>query len=66
MAAIQKLRAKGQILSKVDPNSVKRKRSDVDVPGISERVEKNITELEGAGNSRFDDSHPTVTYVWSI
>ncbi|XP_013928245.1 PREDICTED: protein MCM10 homolog [Thamnophis sirtalis] len=49
MAAIQKLRAKGQIISKVDPNSVKRKRSDVDVPGISERVEKNITEVEEGG-----------------
>ncbi|XP_063164251.1 protein MCM10 homolog [Candoia aspera] len=48
IAAIKKLRAKGQILSKVDPNSVKRKRSDLDVPGISERVEKNITVSEDA------------------
>ncbi|KAL7982784.1 hypothetical protein Chor_010382 [Crotalus horridus] len=47
IAAIRKLRAKGQILSKEDPNSVKRKRSDLDVPGISERVQKNITSSEG-------------------
>ncbi|XP_070611160.1 protein MCM10 homolog isoform X2 [Erythrolamprus reginae] len=49
MAAIKKLRAKGQILPKVDPNSVKRKRSDFDRPEISERVEKNITEIEEGG-----------------
>ncbi|KAM3832553.1 protein MCM10 homolog [Vipera latastei] len=49
IAAIRKLRAKGQILSKEDPNSVKRKRSDLDVPGISERVEKNITSSEDGG-----------------
>ncbi|XP_042325569.1 protein MCM10 homolog, partial [Sceloporus undulatus] len=41
MAAINKLRAKGHILSKVDPNSIKRKRSDLDNLNISERVEKN-------------------------
>ncbi|XP_058046437.1 protein MCM10 homolog [Ahaetulla prasina] len=49
MAAIKKLRAKGQILSKVDPNSVKRKRSDFDVPGIFERVEQNIADSEEGG-----------------
>ncbi|XP_026545454.1 protein MCM10 homolog [Notechis scutatus] len=46
MAAIKKLHAKGQILPKVDPNSIKRKRSDFDVPSISERVEKNIADSE--------------------
>ncbi|XP_060634214.2 protein MCM10 homolog [Anolis sagrei] len=43
MAAINKLRAKGRILSKVDPNSIKRKRSDLD---ISEKVEKNMSISE--------------------
>ncbi|XP_074863402.1 protein MCM10 homolog [Carettochelys insculpta] len=43
LAAINRLRAKGQVLSKTDPNSVKRKRSDLaDVLEITERVEKNI------------------------
>nr|XP_014425964.1 protein MCM10 homolog isoform X2 [Pelodiscus sinensis] len=53
LAAIHKLRAKGQILNKTNPNSVKRKRTDlVDVLEITERVEKNTTssqdELEPA------------------
>lgn len=60
MAAIRKLRAKGQVLSKVDPNSVKRKRSDFDVPGIFERVEQNIADSEGAENPRCDDGYPFV------
>ncbi|XP_077791800.1 protein MCM10 homolog isoform X2 [Podarcis muralis] len=42
MAAINKLRAKGRVLAKVDPNSIKRKRSSLDIPEISERAEKNI------------------------
>ncbi|XP_062991089.1 protein MCM10 homolog [Elgaria multicarinata webbii] len=46
MAAINKLRAKGQVLSKVDPNGIKRKRSDLDVLEIAERVEKNIPVSE--------------------
>ncbi|KAH0616432.1 hypothetical protein JD844_027520 [Phrynosoma platyrhinos] len=46
MAAINKLREKGRILSKVDPNSIKRKRSDLDSLDISERVEKNTLVSE--------------------
>ncbi|XP_067393397.1 protein MCM10 homolog [Emydura macquarii macquarii] len=57
LAAIHKLRAKGQILNPTDPNSVKRKRSDLaDVLEITERVEKNIPssqdELEPAQKKR--------------
>ncbi|KAJ7329528.1 hypothetical protein JRQ81_015702 [Phrynocephalus forsythii] len=46
MAAINKLRAKGRILSKVDPNNIKRKRSDLDLLEISDRVEKNTQVSE--------------------
>ncbi|KAG6932387.1 minichromosome maintenance 10 replication initiation factor, partial [Chelydra serpentina] len=49
LAAINKLRAKGQILNKTNPNSVKRKRSDLaDVLEITERVEKNIPSSQAA------------------
>lgn len=47
MAAINKLRAKGRVLAKVDPNSIKRKRSSLDIPEISERAEKNIPLSQG-------------------
>ncbi|KFQ22017.1 Protein MCM10, partial [Merops nubicus] len=47
LAAIHRLRAKGQILAKTDPNSVKRKRTDDDVLEIVERVEKNIAQPQG-------------------
>ncbi|XP_072714108.1 protein MCM10 homolog isoform X1 [Ciconia boyciana] len=48
LAAIHRLRAKGQILAKTDPNSVKRKRADVDdVLEIIERVEKNVAQTQG-------------------
>ncbi|XP_065492308.1 protein MCM10 homolog [Caloenas nicobarica] len=48
LAAIHRLRAKGQILAKTDPNSVKRKRADVDdVLEIVERVEKNVAQPRG-------------------
>ncbi|PKU33673.1 hypothetical protein llap_16023 [Limosa lapponica baueri] len=48
LAAIRRLRAKGQILAKTDPNSVKRKRADVDdVLEIVERVEKNVAQPQG-------------------
>ncbi|XP_062435063.1 protein MCM10 homolog [Rhea pennata] len=51
LAAIHRLRAKGQILAKTDPNSVKRKRSDLsDVLEITERVEKNVAQPQEAGN----------------
>ncbi|KFV56206.1 Protein MCM10, partial [Gavia stellata] len=47
LAAIHRLRAKGQILAKTDPNSVKRKRADVDdVLEIVERVEKNVAQAQ--------------------
>uniref|UniRef100_A0A8D2MYW8 Protein MCM10 homolog n=1 Tax=Zonotrichia albicollis TaxID=44394 RepID=A0A8D2MYW8_ZONAL len=59
LAAIRRLRAKGQILPKTDPNSVKRKRADAeDVLEIVERVEKNVAqpqemdELEPAQKKR--------------
>ncbi|XP_063180500.1 protein MCM10 homolog [Chroicocephalus ridibundus] len=46
LAAIHRLRAKGQILAKTDPNNVKRKRDDVDnVLEIVERVEKNLVSV---------------------
>ncbi|KAM6288464.1 protein MCM10 homolog isoform 2-T2 [Spheniscus humboldti] len=45
LAAIHRLRAKGQVLVQADPNSVKRKRADVDdVLEIVERVEKNVAQ----------------------
>ncbi|KAM9634319.1 protein MCM10 homolog isoform 3-T3 [Morphnus guianensis] len=48
LAAIHRLRAKGQMLAKTDPNSVKRKRADVDdVLEIAERVEKNVAQPQG-------------------
>ncbi|XP_029810187.1 protein MCM10 homolog [Suricata suricatta] len=44
LAAITKLRAKGQILTKTDPNSIKKKQRDPqDVLEVKERVEKNNT-----------------------
>ncbi|KFR17826.1 Protein MCM10, partial [Opisthocomus hoazin] len=47
LAAIHRLRAKGQILAKTDPNSVKRKRADADdVLEIVERVEKNVAHSQ--------------------
>uniref|UniRef100_A0A8D0C088 Protein MCM10 homolog n=1 Tax=Salvator merianae TaxID=96440 RepID=A0A8D0C088_SALMN len=48
VAAINKLRAKGWLLAKADPNCIKRKRSDLDIVEISERVEKNILKSEDA------------------
>uniref|UniRef100_A0A8C4JY80 Protein MCM10 homolog n=1 Tax=Dromaius novaehollandiae TaxID=8790 RepID=A0A8C4JY80_DRONO len=50
LAAVHRLRAKGQILAKTDPNSVKRKRSDLgDVLEIAERVEKNVAQPQDMG-----------------
>lgn len=47
LAAIHRLRAKGQVLAKTDPNSVKRKRADLDdVLEIVERVEKNVAQSQ--------------------
>ncbi|KAM7157247.1 protein MCM10 homolog isoform 3-T5 [Molossus nigricans] len=60
LAAITKLRAKGQILSKTNPNSIKKKQSDPqDILEVKARVEKNTTfssqaedELEPARKKR--------------
>ncbi|XP_016059405.1 PREDICTED: protein MCM10 homolog isoform X2 [Miniopterus natalensis] len=60
LAAITKLRAKGQILSKTDPNSIKKKQNHPqDVLEVKARVEKNTTfssqaedELEPARKKR--------------
>uniref|UniRef100_G1NWQ9 Protein MCM10 homolog n=1 Tax=Myotis lucifugus TaxID=59463 RepID=G1NWQ9_MYOLU len=60
LAAITKLRAKGQILSKTDPNSIKKKKNyPEDVLEVKARVEKNTTfspqaedELEPARKKR--------------
>ncbi|XP_075622562.1 protein MCM10 homolog isoform X2 [Balearica regulorum gibbericeps] len=55
LAAIHRLRAKGQILAKTDPNSIKRKRADVgDVLEIVERVEKNVAQPQD-----MDELEPT-------
>ncbi|XP_066174897.1 protein MCM10 homolog [Sylvia atricapilla] len=60
LAAIQRLRAKGQILPKTDPNSVKRKRTDAeDVLEIVERVEKNVAQPQGAeADNEMDELEP--------
>ncbi|XP_022371459.1 protein MCM10 homolog [Enhydra lutris kenyoni] len=59
LAAITKLRARGQILTKTDPNSIKKKQKDPqDVLEVKERVEKNTfspqaeDELEPARKKR--------------
>uniref|UniRef100_G1M4H5 Protein MCM10 homolog n=1 Tax=Ailuropoda melanoleuca TaxID=9646 RepID=G1M4H5_AILME len=59
LAAITKLRAKGQILTKTDPNNIKKKKKDAqDVLEVKERVEKNAfspqaeDELEPARKKR--------------
>nr|XP_051677501.1 protein MCM10 homolog isoform X1 [Oryctolagus cuniculus]XP_051677503.1 protein MCM10 homolog isoform X1 [Oryctolagus cuniculus] len=42
LAAIAKLRTKGQVLTKTDPNNIKRKQKDTqDILEVKERVEKN-------------------------
>nr|XP_030688315.1 protein MCM10 homolog [Globicephala melas]XP_030688316.1 protein MCM10 homolog [Globicephala melas]XP_030688317.1 protein MCM10 homolog [Globicephala melas]XP_030688318.1 protein MCM10 homolog [Globicephala melas] len=59
LAAITKLRVKGQILTKTDPNSIKKLKEPQDVLEVKERVEKNNTfspqaedELEPARKKR--------------
>ncbi|XP_038951710.1 protein MCM10 homolog isoform X3 [Rattus norvegicus] len=58
LAAISKLRAKGQILTKVDPNNIVRRQMDPrDVLGVKERAENSNTvspedELEPARKKR--------------
>ncbi|KAM6416422.1 protein MCM10 homolog [Pluvialis apricaria] len=60
LAAIHRLRAKGQILAKTDPNSVKRKRADVDdVLEIVERVEKNVAQSQATeADNDMDELEP--------
>lgn len=49
LAAITKIRAKGQILTKTDPNSIKKKQKDAeDFLEVKERVEKNNAYSPGA------------------
>ncbi|GCC36790.1 hypothetical protein chiPu_0015289 [Chiloscyllium punctatum] len=52
MAAIVKLRKKGEILTKEDPNCVKRKLPNTEeMPArILERIEKNLSSIPGEGN----------------
>ncbi|KFU98451.1 Protein MCM10, partial [Tauraco erythrolophus] len=58
LAAIHRLRAKGQILAKTDPNSVKRKRADADdVLEIVERVEKNVAQPQST-KAEHDELEP--------
>ncbi|XP_054669504.1 protein MCM10 homolog isoform X2 [Grus americana] len=60
LAAIHRLRAKGQVLAKTDPNSTKRKRADVDdVLEIVERVEKNVAQPQGTeADNDMDELEP--------
>ncbi|XP_021240070.1 protein MCM10 homolog isoform X1 [Numida meleagris] len=59
LAAIHRLRAKGHVLAKTDPNSAKRKRADLDgVLEIVERVEKNIAQSQNAGENDVDEQEP--------
>ncbi|XP_074725417.1 protein MCM10 homolog [Strix uralensis] len=59
LAAIHRLRAKGQILAKTDPNSVKRKRADDDILEIVERVEKNVAQPHGTeAENAMDELEP--------
>ncbi|XP_060048639.1 protein MCM10 homolog [Erinaceus europaeus] len=60
LAAIKKLKAKGQILTKTDPNTIKKKHKDLqEILEVKERVEKNASlsppaedELEPAKKKR--------------
>ncbi|KAM4748915.1 protein MCM10 homolog [Rhinophrynus dorsalis] len=55
-AAIQKLQAKGQTITKIDPNSIKRKRvHPADVEQVVQRVERSETSPEAA-----DDNEPAM------
>ncbi|GAB0175559.1 protein MCM10 [Grus japonensis] len=60
LAAIHRLRAKGQVLAKTDPNSTKRKRADVDdVLEIVERVEKSVAQPQGTeADNDMDELEP--------
>ncbi|CAJ0958945.1 unnamed protein product [Ranitomeya imitator] len=47
LAAIRKLKAKGQFLAKEDPNSIKRKRSSItDIDQMAERVQADVPPSE--------------------
>ncbi|XP_075713524.1 protein MCM10 homolog [Rhinoderma darwinii] len=56
MAAIRKLQAKGQILTKADPNSIKRKRSSsTDIDQVVQRAEREVLSPEAA-----DEGEPSL------
>ncbi|CAI9548537.1 unnamed protein product [Staurois parvus] len=55
VAALRKLQAKGQMLTKEDPNSIKRKRSSsMDIDQVAERANKDTTSPEA------DDEEPAM------
>ncbi|XP_063782961.1 protein MCM10 homolog [Pseudophryne corroboree] len=55
-AAIEKLQTKGQMLTKADPNSIKRKRfSSSNIDQVAQRVDRNSSPPEAA-----DDSEPAM------
>ncbi|XP_044136020.1 protein MCM10 homolog isoform X3 [Bufo gargarizans] len=52
LAAIRKLQAKGQILTKANPNCIKRKRnSSTDVDQVAQRAERHVSSPEAAEES---------------
>ncbi|XP_069834831.1 protein MCM10 homolog [Dendropsophus ebraccatus] len=56
LAAIRKLQAKGQILTKADPNSIKRKRSSsTDIDQVVQRAERDVSSPEAA-----DETEPAM------
>ncbi|XP_073508477.1 protein MCM10 homolog [Phyllobates terribilis] len=56
LAALRKLKAKGQFLAKADPNSIKRKRSSIaDIEQMAQRVETDVSCPEAA-----DENEPAM------
>ncbi|XP_066448135.1 protein MCM10 homolog isoform X2 [Eleutherodactylus coqui] len=56
LAAIRKLQAKGQILTKADPNSIKRKRSSsTEIDQVVQRADRDVSSPEAA-----DENEPTM------
>lgn len=61
LAAITKLRVKGQILTKTDPNSIKKLKEPQDVLAVKERVEKNNTfSPQGTANGKLSSRKETL------
>ncbi|XP_040199341.1 protein MCM10 homolog [Rana temporaria] len=55
IAAFRKLQAKGQVLTKENPNGIKRKRSSaMDIDQVAERVDRDVTSPEA------DDEEPVM------